>query len=68
MYRLEIITPDEMLVDGWDFSDFSELIIKYNRIKKSLINCNMYRGDQMQVFAGVDFENLRELEQYRITF
>ena len=67
MHRLEIITPDELLLDGWNFSDFQDLIIKYNTIKNNLNTCNQYHGGTMQVFTGVNYENMHELEKYRIT-
>ena len=67
MYHLEIISPDEMLLYSRDFTDKIEMMIHYNTIKNNLNTCNQYHGDQMQLFEGVDYENMHELERYRIT-
>lgn len=66
MYHLEIITLDEMLVYSQDFTDKIEMMIAYDKIINNLNTRNQYKGDQMQLFEGVDYENMHELTKYRI--
>lgn len=65
MYRIEIITPDELLAYGENFNDFYSMIARYKNITHYLNTCNHYKGDTIQVFAGVDYENMNELLKYR---
>ena len=66
MYHLEIITLDEMLVYSQDFKDKISMIIEYDKIVNNLNTRNQYHGNQMQLFEGVDYENMHELIKYRI--
>ena len=68
MYRLELITKDEYLIDGKNFTDFTDLMITYNSISKQLSNRSLLKDKILQVFVGQDFENLKEIKKYRIEF
>lgn len=68
MYHLEIISSDEMLLLSKDFKSKIVMMIEYNRIKNNLNTCNQYKGCQMQLFEGVDYENMKEITRYRVDF
>ena len=65
MYHLEIITNNEMLVYSQDFNNKQAMMIAYDTILHNYNTWNKYKGNQLQLFEGQDYENMKELVKYR---
>ena len=68
MYHLEIINNEEILLLSRDYKSKIQMLIDYKRILHNLNTCNQYKGCQMQLFEGVDYESMQEITRYRVDF
>ena len=68
MYRIELIDDNEFLQASHDYNDKQTCMTAYNKIKNSVNVRYKLHGLTLQVFEGVDCENLHELTKYRVNF
>ena len=58
MFRIEIIDNNECLQACQTFNNYGDMIQAYNEIKNRYYS--RFKGCTMQVFTGLNFENLTE--------
>ena len=68
MYRIEIIDNNEILKASCNYKDKNDCMIAYNKIKNSVNVRYKLHGLTMQVFQGINENDLQELTKYRVEF
>lgn len=68
MYRIEIIDQNEILKASCNYKEKSDCIIAYNKIKNGVNIRYKLHGLTMQVFQGMNENDLQELTKYRVEF
>lgn len=64
-YRIELIDKEEKLIDTRNFHTKQEMMIIYNTIIKNFAIRNSYKGLTIELFEGIDEDNLQELTEYK---
>ena len=54
-----------MLVYSQAFNNKPAMMIAYDTILHNYNTWNKYKGNQLQLFEGQDYENMKELVKYR---
>lgn len=65
MFRIEIVDKEENLLESEDFREYSEMMIKYNRIMRNLNTRKDLNNTIIMLFEGQDEENLHEITKHR---
>lgn len=65
MYRIELIDKKENLIDFKNFHIKKEMMEIYNIVLNNFAIRHCYEGLTIQLFEGIDKDNLHELTEYR---
>ena len=68
MYRIEIVDQNEILITSHDYKEKKDCMIAYHKIKDHANVRYKLHGLIMQVFQGINENDLQELTKYRIDF
>ena len=68
MYRIEIIDKNEILQASHNYKEKSDCMIAYNKIRNHVNVRYKLHGLTMQVFQGMNENDLQELTKYRVEF
>lgn len=65
MYRIELIDKNENLIDFKNFHIKKEMMEIYNIVLNNFAIRHCHKGLTIQLFEGIDKDNLQELTEYR---
>lgn len=64
MFRIEIVNNKEYLIACQTFNNYGDMMQAYELIKNKYYN--KFKECTMQVFIGLNFENLREQKELEV--